>query len=677
MSAWQLVKKMLVTIGRPVTAAIKILFKIDWKFFTWSIILLGVSLGMVWTYQNIFANLPDVNKIYSPPKLSTKIIDRNGSLLYKFYVGENRVWVPISRIPKVLIEATLAIEDKSFYQHGGLSIKGMSMAVYYNLFKKDGENDLRGGSTITQQLVKNVFLSDEKTFTRKIKEIILAIEIEKKLSKDEILERYFNQVGYGGETYGAEEASLKYFGKDVWEINEAEAAFLAGLPAAPSSYSPFGVNPDFAYIRQKHVIDEMVNAKFIDLEKADQLKNQKITILNNRPEMKAPHFVFYIKDYLEKKFGYTSLATLGLTIKTSLDLPTQEMAEKIVKEEIDGVKNLGISNGSAMVVDPKTGEILAMVGSKDYYAKDIDGQFNVATGLRQPGSSIKPINYLLALMSGNWTLASTIEDGPITYQIQGQKPYSPQNYNGKYMGQVTLRTALGSSLNIPSVKLLAADGIENMIELAQKMGITTWGQKNRFGLSLALGAGEVKMVELANAYSIFANMGEKTEINPVLEIDNYLGEKIFSEDTSRSQVIDPKGAFLIDNVLSDNNARTPIFGPNSKLKIEGKTVAVKTGTTNSLKDNWCIGWTPNVLVATWVGNNDGRPMGWVASGVSGATPIWNRIIKKELDGKVDESWPVPSGVVKQNVCGKDEYFIDGIQKNIQCPAVPTPTPQIN
>ena len=350
------------------------------------------------------------------------------------------------------------------------------------------------------------------------------------------------------------------------------------------------------------------------------------------------------------------------------------MAEKIVKEEIDGVKNLGISNGAALVVDPKTGEILAMVGSKDYYAIDIDGQFNVTTGLRQPGSSIKPINYLLALTSGNWTLASTIDDGPITYQIQGQKPYSPQNYNGKYMGQVTLRTALGSSLNIPSVKLLAVDGIENMIELAQKMGITTWGQKNRFGLSLALGAGEVKMVELANAYSIFANMGEKTEINPVLEIDNYLGEKIFSEDVSRNLVIDPKGSYLINNALSDNNARIPIFGPNSKLRIEGKTVAVKTGTTNSLKDNWCIGWTANVLVATWVGNNDGRPMGWVASGVSGATPIWNRIIKKELEGKVDESWPVPSGVVKQNVCGKDEYFIDGTQKNIQCPAVPTPTP---
>ncbi len=677
MSAWQLVKKTLVAIGRPVTVSIKTLFKLDWKLLMWSIILLSVSLGMRWTYQNVFANLPDVNKIYNPPKLSTKILDRNGSLLYKFYVGENRVWVPINKIPKSLVEATLAIEDKSFYQHGGLSIKGMMMALYYNLFKKDGENNLRGGSTITQQLVKNVFLSDEKTFTRKIKEVILAIEIEKKLSKDEILERYFNQVGYGGETYGAEEASLKYFGKDVWEINEAEATFLAGLPAAPSSYSPFGINPDFAYIRQKHVIDEMVNAKFIDQNKADQLKNQKITIFNNRPEMKAPHFVFYIKDYLEKRLGYASLATLGLTIKTSLDLPTQEMAEKIVKEEIDGVKNLGISNGAAMVVDPKTGEILAMVGSKDYYAKDIDGQFNVTTGLRQPGSSIKPINYLLALTNNNWTLASTIDDGPITYQIQGQKPYSPQNYNGKYMGQVTLRTALGSSLNIPSVKLLAADGIQNMIDLGQKMGITTWEPKNRFGLSLALGAGEVKMVEMTNAYSIFANMGEKTEINPVLEISNYLGEKIYSEETTQSQVVDPKGAFLIDNVLSDNGARTPIFGPNSKLKIEGKTVAVKTGTTNSLKDNWCIGWTPNVLVAAWVGNNDGRPMNWVASGVSGATPIWNRIIKKMLEGKSDQTWQVPTGVVKQNVCGRDEFFIDGTQKNVQCPPSPIPTPTIN
>ena len=677
MSLLILIKKILVTIGKPFLRFIKILSKLQWKYFLGTIFLVCLTISIVWVNQNIFSNLPDVNKIYNPPKLSTKILDRNGKLLYKFYVGENRVWVALDRIPKSLIEATIAIEDKNFYKHNGLSIKGMITAAYYNVFKKDGEKDLRGGSTITQQLIKNVFLSEEKTFSRKFKEAILALIMERKLSKNEILERYFNQVGYGGETYGAEEASLKYFGKNVWEINELEATFLAGLPAAPSSYSPFGVNPEYAYLRQKHVIDEMVNAKYLDQEKADELKNQKITVINNRPTMKAPHFVFYVKDYLEKKFGYKNLASLGLTIKTSLDLNKQEMAEKIVKEEIDAVKRLGISNGAALIMDPKNGEILAMVGSKDYYAKDIDGQYNVTIGLRQPGSSIKPINYLMALMkSSEWNLASIVDDAPITYQVQGQKPYTPQNYNGKYMGKVTLRTALASSLNIPSVKLLAANGIQNMIDLARKMGITTWEEKNRFGLSLALGAGEVRMVELANAYSIFANMGEKTDINPILEIDNYLGEKIYVEDALKTMVVDPKATFLINSVLSDNNARTPIFGPNSKLKIDGKTVAVKTGTTNSLKDNWCIGWTPSVLVATWVGNNDSMPMNWVASGVSGATPIWNRIIKNQLENKINENWDVPMGVVKQKICGKEEYLIEGTSKNIQCPSI-TPTPTVN
>lgn len=678
MRLWQLIKNILVSIGKPFLIVGKFLIRMQWKYLVGTVVLLGLTELMVWGYQNIFNGLPNINQIYNPPKLSTKILDRNGILLYKFYVGENRVWVPLSRIPKSLIEATIAIEDKNFYQHGGLSVKGIITAINYDLFKKDGSSGLRGGSTITQQLIKNVFLNDEKTAARKIKEAILAVIMEKKLTKNEILERYFNQVGYGGETYGVEEASLKYFGKDVWQIDQAEAAFLAGLPAAPSSYSPFGPNPEYAYIRQKHVIEEMVNAKFIDEKKAQELKNQKITVANNRTVMTAPHFVFYIKDYLEKKFGYANLATLGLTIRTSLDISTQKMAEKIVREEIDAVKKLGINNGAAVVVDPKTGEILAMVGSKDYNAKDIDGKFNVTTGLRQPGSSIKPINYLLALMKGNWTLASTIDDAPITYQIQGQKPYSPQNYNGKFMGRVTLRTALASSLNIPSVKLLAADGVQNMIDLGKQMGISTWNDKNRFGLSLALGAGEVKMIELANAYSIFANLGEKTEINPILEISNYLGEKIYQEEIDKKMVIDKRAAFLINNVLADNEARAPIFGVNSKLKIEGKTVAVKTGTTNNLKDNWCIGWTPSVLTAVWVGNNDGQPMNWVASGISGATPIWNRIMKNELADKKEETWAIPEGVIKKNKCGKDEYFIAGTGENVSCQTItPTQNPTAN
>lgn len=663
------VRIFLILIGRPLVRTVK---RIAWGYFLGTILVVTMTIGMVWFYQQFFADLPNINEIYNPPRLSTRILDRKGRLLYKFYDEENRSWTSIDRIPESLVNATIAIEDKEFYHHHGLSIKGIVQAVLYN-FKKNGENSPRGGSTITQQLVKNVYFTREKTWQRKIKEAILAVVLETKLTKKEILERYFNQVAYGGETYGAQEAALKYFGKNVWEISAAEAAFLAGLPAAPSSYSPFGSNPEYAEIRQEQVIEQMVNAGFIDERRAEQLKGEKIEIVEENKTIKAPHFVFYVKDILEKRYGFVNFGRLGLTVITSLDSDIQKMAEEKVKIEIDKVKRLRISNGAALVVDVKTGEILAMVGSKDYYSKEIDGKYNVTTALRQPGSSIKPINYLLSLKNG-MTLMSTIDDRPVTYYVKGQKPYSPNNYNGKYMGQVTLRTALANSLNVPSVKLLEKNGVNNMIDMAEKMGITTWTDRSRFGLSLALGGGEVKMTELAQAYSVFANMGKKIEFSPVLKITNYLGETIFEKRPEIYEVVEPRYAYLINSVLSDNQARTPIFGPNSLLKIDGKTVAVKTGTTNNLKDNWCIGWTPSYLVAAWVGNNDSSPMSWVASGISGATPIWNQIMREMVAQKPNESWEIPYDVVKTNVCGKDEYFVQGTEKEVKCPPKTTPVP---
>jgi len=624
-------------------------------------------------YEWIIKDLPNVNLIYNPPNLSTKIIDRNGKLLYKFYEDENRTWVPLEKIPRDLIEATIAIEDKNFYKHHGLSLKGLITAVLYN-FRKETQDKPRGGSTITQQLVKNVFFSNEKTITRKIKEAVLTIMVENKISKNEILERYLNQVSYGGEAYGVQEAAWKYFGKDVWNLTTAQSAYLAGLPAAPSSYSPYGNNPELGFLRQKHVIEEMVNNKYLTSEIAQKAKQEKIDVKTNGGEIKAPHFVFYIKGMLEKKYGYSNFEKQGLIVKTSLDLDIQNEAQKMVTDEVKKINNLRISNGAALILNVRNGDILAMIGSKGYQANDIDGKFNVTTALRQPGSSIKPINYLLALENG-YSLGSVIEDSPVTYSIPGQKPYAPQNYNGKYMGQVTLRTALASSLNIPSVKLLEKNGVNNMITLAESMGISTWKDRSRFGLSLALGSGEVKMTELAQAYSIFANLGNKVEINPVLEIYNYLGEKIYQKQIESKNIVKPEYAYLINNALSDNNARTPIFGPNSKLVIKGKTVAVKTGTTNNLKDNWCIGWTPNYLVATWVGNNDASPMSWVASGVTGATPIWNRIMTKMLEKEEDKIWPMPDGLVKKSICGKEEFTLEGSEIKIQCPKISvTPTP---
>jgi len=631
--------RFLIFLGKPLVRLLELFFlgikKINKKVII-LIILLVVIVKISYFGLVLFKDLPDVNLIYNPPKLSTKIYDRNGVLLYKFYENENRSWINLDKIPKKLIEATLAIEDKEFYKHKGISIKGIVRALIYN-YKNSADKKVMGGSTISQQLVKNVFLTNEKSWDRKIKEAILTLVLESKLSKDEILERYFNQISYGGEAYGVGEAAVKYFDKDLSQLNEAQLAFLAGLPAAPSSYSPFGSNPELGMERQRKVIQEMVSANFITKEEAEKISQEKIEIVKSKQNIKAPHFVFYVKKILEDKYGYQNFATLGLNIYTSLDLTTQKKAEEIVKSEIDKVKNLKISNGAAIVIDVKNGDILAMVGSKDYLAKDIDGQVNITTSLRQPGSSIKPINYLLALQMGK-TMETKINDSPVTYYVKGQKPYSPKNYTGKYLGTVTLKTALASSLNVPSVKLLAEDGVNNMINLAETMGITTWTNRSNYGLSLALGSAEVKMTEMAQAYSVFANLGDKVEINPILRVENYKGEKVYAKEVESQKIIDQNLALSINQTLSDNQARSPIFGLNSKLKIEGKTVAVKTGTTNNLKDNWCIGWTPSYLVATWVGNNDGTPMSQVASGVSGATPIWNLITQEMLKNKTDENW---------------------------------------
>ena len=635
------------------------------KWRVWLILILAIfTWGGLWFYGRIMKDLPNVNLIYNPPKMSTVIADRNGVVLYKFYEDENRTWVSLDNIPKDLIAATIAIEDKDFYHHKGISFKGLVNAVRYN-FVKSGEDTVRGGSTITQQLVKNVFLTSEKTLTRKIKEAVLTILLEQKFTKDEILERYLNQVSYGGEAYGAEQAAQKYFGKEVKEITTLEAAYLAGLPAAPSSYSPYGNNPELGMLRAKHVIEEMVSTKYLNSVQAEKILSENLRIETRMQEIKAPHFVFYIKKLLEEKYGYKNLERQGLTIRTSLDINIQNEVQSVVTEEVEKVKRLNISNGAALVINVANGDILAMVGSKNYWATDIDGKYNVTTALRQPGSSIKPINYLLALKNG-WSMASTIDDSPITYQVKGQKPYIPKNYNGKYMGTVTLRTALASSLNIPSVKLLNSNGVGNMIDLAQNLGITSWNDRSRFGLSLALGAGEIKMTEISQAYSTLANLGEEVKINPILEIYNYLGEKIYSKEIEKEKKIETEYTYIIDDVLSDNRARSPIFGSNSRLIIKDKTVAVKTGTTNNLRDNWCIGWTPTYLTAVWVGNNDNQPMSWVASGVSGATPIWNRVMTDLLTDKEDEKWKVPNSLVKKSICGREEWVVEGSQIKVNC-----------
>jgi len=642
-------------------------------------------------YSLILKDLPSPQGLSKPLPLTTKIYDRNGKLLYKFFREQDRTKVKLEQIPLYVRQATIAIEDKNFYFHKGFSLRGIARALYYLIF----EGKITGGSTITQQLVKNSLLSPEKTLKRKIKELILAALVEQKYSKDEILEMYLNEVGYGGSAYGIEEASQKYFGKSVKDLSLAQATLLAGLPASPTKYSPFGAHPEIAKIRQTSVLQRMKEDGYITEDILKEALGEPLKFNKQETEIFAPHFVMYVKEILAAKYGERMVEEGGLEVTTSLDLETQEIAQEIVKEEIEKIKPLRISNGAALVTDPRTGEILAMIGSKDYFAQEIDGNFNVTTALRQPGSSIKPVNYSLALEKG-FTPATIISDTPITYQIPNQPPYSPKNYDNRFHGNIPLRIALGSSYNVPAVKVLAAFGVSEMVKRGQQMGITSWNDPSRFGLSLTLGGGEVKMTEMAVVYGTLANLGKKVNLRPILEIKDSSGKKLEEDPCEQEylgflgvkaaetkscsvQILDPNVAWLLTNILSDNWARTPAFGPNSQLVIPGHEVAVKTGTTQNMRDNWTIGYTPSFLVATWVGNNDNTPMSYVASGVTGASPIWNKIMKELLKNKPNEPFEKPENVISTQICSltntltcdgcpnpRNEYFIKGSEPKTHC-----------
>ncbi len=641
-------------------------------------------------YFLILKDLPSPNRLTTKEQVvSTKIYDRSGQLLYTLYNGnQNRTLISLNGVPEYLKEATIAIEDKDFYYHQGFSIRGIIRAIQRNVFK----HSIEGGSTITQQLVKNALLSPEKTLIRKVKEFVLALEVELLFTKDEILQMYFNEIPYGGTAYGAEAAAKTYFGKSAKDLTLAEAALLAGLPAAPTRFSPFGANPQLAFERQEQVLQRMIEEKYITEEEREQALKQKIVFAPQRTDIKAPHFVMYVKDLLVKKYGQRIVEEGGLEVITSLDLETQKMAEEMVKQEVGKLEKLHVTNGAALVTDPETGEILAMVGSKDYFDAVNDGNVNVTTRLRQPGSTIKVVNYTVALQNG-YTAASIISDTPVAYQISGSPIYAPVNYDNRFHGNVTLRTALACSYNVPAVKVLASYGIGKMVQMGQDMGITTWEDSSRFGLSLTLGGGEVKMTDLAVVYGTLANMGKKVELQSILKVVDYKGKVLenyysFDEDPKNGvqakeeqtgkQVISPEIAYVLSDVLSDNKARTPAFGPRSDLVIPNNQVAVKTGTTNDKRDNWTIGYTSDYLVAVWVGNNDNSPMSAVASGVTGASPIWNNIMKNLLADKLSHQFSKPQELKAVEVCSlngllpcegcptKVEYFIPGTEPKVHC-----------
>jgi 1A family penicillin-binding protein len=606
-------------------------------------------------------------------EVTTKIFDRNGVLLYEIYTDQNRTPLSLPQIPKFMQEATIAIEDKDFYKHPGFSVTGIIRAARETILNKQ----MQGGSTITQQLIKSALLSPEVSITRKIKEIILAFWAERIYTKNQILEMYLNQVPYGGTAWGIETASQTYFGTSVSNLNLAELALLAGLPAAPTEYSPFGSHPEKAFERQKEVLRRMTEDHYITQQEEEAALSTPIQFATPRVPIRAPHFVMYVKDVLEKQYGPRLVEQGGLRITTSLDVTMQEKAENIVRTQIDSLNGLRVGNGAALVTNPKTGEILAMVGSKNYFDVANDGNVNVTTSLRQPGSSIKVVNYAAALENG-FTAASVLDDSPVVYQIPGSTPYAPVNYDGKFHGLVPLRYALGNSYNIPAVKTLAKIGVATMVEKGRAMGIQSWTDPSRFGLSLTLGGGDVTMLDMARVFGTLANSGNRMDLQPILEVTDYTGH-VLEKNTPRpgTPAVKPEVAWILTNILSDNTARMAAFGPNSSLVIPGKTVSVKTGTTDNKRDNWTIGYTPSLLTAVWVGNNNNAPMDpLLTSGITGAAPIWHDIMMEFLKDKPDEVAPRPDTVINLPCYfNRPEYFIKGTEPpGGQCAPIPTPTP---
>lgn len=637
------------------------------------------SIGIIFSFIFLFlplAALIFLQDLPNPHELSlkqipqtTKIYDRNKVLLYEIYSNENRTLVSLDDIPVSLKQATLAIEDKNFYKHPGFDLSSIFRALKENM--AEGK-PIQGGSTITQQLIKSSVLTSERTLTRKIKELVLAFWAERIYTKNQILEMYFNQIPYGGTAWGAEAASEVYFGKHVNQLDLAESAFLAGLTQAPSQYSPYGADPSVWKNRQKEVLERMKATGSISDKQAKNAFRKKLVFREQRTPLLAPHFVMYIKDLLINRYGIGAVEKGGLTVITSLDIKKQEMAQKIVTEEVNKSTYLNLTNGAALITNPINGDILAMVGSKDFQDPN-GGNYNVTTSLRQPGSTVKVITYSAALMENLLTPATIIEDTPAVFNSgAGAPPYSPVNYDGHYFGKVTMRFALANSLNLPAVKTLQRLGVSNMVNLAQKMGINTWDTPERYGLSVTLGSAETTMTDMATVFGTLSNLGERVDINPILLITDSNGTIIEQKrDIDQTRVLPEGIAYIISDIISDNQTRSAAFGQNSPLTIAGHKVAVKTGTSDNKRDNWAIGFTKDYVVTVWVGNNDNSPMSQtLASGITGAAPIWHNIIVNLIGNTADTVTRVPADIMAKPCLGRTELFYKGTENSVFCGTTP-------
>lgn len=586
---------------------------------------------------------------------STKIYDRTGQvLLYDYNRDAKRDVIPLTNISTNAVNATIAIEDSSFYTHGAVRLTSIIRAVLADVF---GGSLSQGGSTITQQVVKNTLLTNEKSVVRKIHELVLAIKLEQVYSKDKILETYLNSIPYGGTLYGIEAASETYFGVPAKDLSLAESAYLAAMIQAPSHYSPYGPNRVELDTRKNLVLERMHSLGFIDDTAYASGKNEVVSFspTSGQNSIVAPHFVFYILNQLERTYGQSALVS-GLKVTTTLDADLEVKAESIVDQyALENTKKFKASNASLVAIDPSTGQILSMVGSRDFFDTTIDGQFNAALGLRQPGSTMKPFIYALALMHG-YTRDTVVYDVPTQFSTacspsavsNSTSPcYAPADFDNIFRGPMTFETALAQSINIPAIEALYLVGIKNAINLAKSFGLTTLGDPNQYGLTLVLGGGEVRLLDLVGAYSVFANAGVKNTPTGILEVDDAQGTVLEQYTGQPSTVLPENIANDMSAMLSDAPARVPEYALNSPLSFPNYDVAVKTGTTDDTRDAWVIGYTPSIAMGVWVGNNDQTPMVKSIAGFI-AAPMWHEVMAYALS-KYPKTYfgapdPIPSSV---------------------------------
>ncbi len=610
---------------------------------------------------------------------STKIYDRTGEvLLYDVFQDIKRTVVPFDTISENIKEASLAIEDIDFYNHSGVKPVSFLRAIFVNILNLEFS---QGGSTITQQVVKNSLLTGEKKISRKLKEWVLAVKLEKILTKDQIFSMYLNEIPYGGNLYGVEEASQAFFDKSASDVTLAEAAYLAALPKAPTFYSPYGKNRERLETRKNLVLSQMLENKFISRAEYDAAIAEKIEFQPQSPfGIKAPHFVLFVKDQLTEKYGASVLEEGGLKVITTLDYDLQKKVEDIARDYAkENEKNFDAENVAAVAIDPKSGDILTLVGSRDYFDDEIEGNFNVATAARQPGSSFKPFAYAEAFIKG-YTPETVVFDLPTEFSTTcnpdgtprsaSSNCYSPVNYDSIFRGPISMREALAQSINVPSVKTLYLAGLKDTLQLAKNMGITTLTDINRYGLTLVLGGGEVSLLDLTSAYSVFANDGNRNEYRSILEIRDQDGDVIEKTDPSPYRVLPEEVARQISSVLSDEDARAPAFSYGSPLNFPGRSVAAKTGTTNDYRDAWVVGYSPNVAVGVWAGNNDNRAMKkQVARYI--VAPFWNLVMKEAISKVPDEDFIPPQStandyslkpVLRGEWLGGGSVLIDSISK---------------